>query len=138
MPKANLHKVKTDVVDANLKSWAKPNKNFNLLGRLVAVASDAHAADAHYHHQCYVRLRDSARAAEQRKLVGPAPPPFDPIICAQIVALIEHSETTLFKLSELREMYQILMSDQGRPCRDKKRATFNSIQGPPSGSQAIL
>jgi hypothetical protein len=117
---SKLHKAVTDVVDANLKSWAKTNKNFNLLGRLVAVASDAHAADAYYHHQCYIHLRDSARAAERRQLVGETPPPFDPIICAQIVALIEHSDTTLFKLSELREMYQKLRSDQGRPCRDKK------------------
>ena len=129
---AKLHKVVTDVVDANLKSWAKTNKTLNLLGRLVAVASDAHAADAYYHHQCYVHLRDSAHAAERRDLVGPAPPPFDPIICAQIITLIEHSDTTLFKLSELREMYQKVMSEQGHPCRDKKRATLNSIQGSPS------
>ena len=117
---ANMHKVETDGVDANLKSWAKTNKNFHLLGRLVAKASDAHAADAYYHHQCYVRLRDSANAAERRDFVGPAPPPFDPLICAQIIALIEHSDITSFKLSELREMYQKLMSDQGHPCRDKK------------------
>uniref|UniRef100_UPI00358EAE2A uncharacterized protein n=1 Tax=Myxine glutinosa TaxID=7769 RepID=UPI00358EAE2A len=116
----NLHKVVTDVVDANLKRWAKTNENFQLLGRLVAVAADALAADTYYHHQCYVRLRDSARAAERRESVGPVPPPFDPIICAQIVALIENADTTSFKLSELREMYQKLISDQGRPCRDKK------------------
>jgi hypothetical protein len=117
---ANLHKVLTEVIDANLKSWAKTKKNFHLLGRLVAIASDAHAADTYYHHTCYVRLRDSAAAAEQHDLVGPTPPPFDTIICAQIIALIEHSDTTLFKLSELCEMYQKLMSDQGSPCRDKK------------------
>lgn len=117
---SNLHKVVTNVVDANLKRWAKTNKNFRLLGRLVATASDAHAADAYYHHHCYVRLRNSAAAAERSDLVGPAPPPFDTIICAQIIALIEHSDTTSFKLSELREMYQKLMSDQGHPCRDKK------------------
>jgi hypothetical protein len=116
---ANLHNVVTDVVDANLKSWAKTNKNFSLLGRLVANVADAHAAGTYYHHKCYVRLRDSARATERRELTGPVPPPFDPIICAQIVAMIEHSDTTSFKLSELREMYQKLMSDKGRPLRDK-------------------
>jgi hypothetical protein len=117
---ANLHNVVTDVVDANLKSWAKTNKNFSLLGRLVANVADAHAAGTYYHHKCYVRLRDSARATERRELTGPVPPPFDPIICAQIVAMIEHSDTTSFKLSELREMYQKLMSDKGRPLRDKR------------------
>ena len=118
---SNLHKVVTNVVDANLKSWAKTNTNFQLLGRLVAKASDAHAADAYYHLPCYVRLRDSAAAVEQSNLVGPAPPPFDTIICAQIIALIEHSDTTSFKLSELREMYRKLMNDQGHPCQDKKQ-----------------
>ena len=67
-----------------------------------------------------MRLRDAARAAERREMVGPAHPPFDPIICAQIVSLIEHSNTRSFKLSEQREMYQKLMSDQGHPCQDKK------------------
>jgi len=43
---ANLHKVVTDAVDANQKSRAKTKQNLQLLGRLVAVASDAHAADA--------------------------------------------------------------------------------------------
>ena len=46
-------------------------------------------------------------------------PPFDPIICAQIVAFIEHSEG-VFKLLELREMYQELMSDQANPCKSRK------------------
>ena len=58
-----LHKVVTNVVDANLKIWAKTNNNFHLLGRLVAIASDAHAAGVYYHHYWYVRLRDSATAA---------------------------------------------------------------------------
>ena len=47
----NLHKVVTDVVDANLKCWAKTNENFQLLGRLVAVAADAHAAETYYHQR---------------------------------------------------------------------------------------
>jgi hypothetical protein len=34
--------------------------------------------------------------------------------------MIEHSDTTSFKLSELREMYQKLMSDKGRSLRDKR------------------
>ncbi len=104
MDQINLHKV-----DANLKSWAKTTNNFNLLGRLVAVASDAHAADVCYHHQCYVRLRDFARAVERRYSAGPSPPPFDALLIgAQFIALIEHSDTTIFKLSELRKMYQML------------------------------
>ena len=116
----NLHKVETDAVDANMKRWAKTNKNFPLLGRLTTAASDLHAADICYHHQCYVRLRDSANASERQESAGPTHPPFNPIICAQIVASIEHSETTVFKLSELREMYQNLMRDLGHPCQDKK------------------
>ena len=35
------------------------------------------------------------------------------------MALIEHSEG-VFKLSELREIYQELMSDQDNPCQDRK------------------
>jgi hypothetical protein len=75
------------------KSWAKTNKNFSLLGRLVANVADAHTAGTYYHRKCYVRLRDSARATERRELTGPVPPPFDPIISAQIVAMIEHSSS---------------------------------------------
>ena len=41
----NLHKVVNNVVDANLESWAKTNKYFLLLGRMVATSSDTHAAD---------------------------------------------------------------------------------------------
>lgn len=117
---ANLHKVLTDVVDANLKNWAEKTRNFDLLGKLVAVASDAHASDAFYHRLCYEHLRDSARAAERRESVGPAPSPFDPMICAQMVALIESSDTSIFKLSELRDMYRTLMKDQGCPLGDNR------------------
>ena len=68
-----------------------------------------------------MRLRDSAGAAERSDLEGSSPPPFDTIVCAQIIALIEHSDTTSFKLSQLREMYQTLISGQCHPCRDKKK-----------------
>ena len=63
-------------------------------------------------------LREAALTAnrQESKIYSP---PFDPIICAQIVAFIEHSEG-VFKLSELREMYQELMSEQGNPCKDRK------------------
>lgn len=118
----NLHKVLTLSVDANLKNWAQTCKNFALLGRLTCTASDAHAADIYYHHECYVRLRDSASAVERKKSgdSSPKPPPFDTIVCAQIIATIENSDQELFKLSDLREYYRNLMSDMGQPCKDKK------------------
>ena len=74
--------------------------------------------DAYYHLVCYTRLREAALTANRQESKIHSPP-FDPIICAQIVAFIEHSEG-VFKLSELREMYQELMSDQGNPCKDRK------------------
>jgi hypothetical protein len=36
------------------------------------------------------------------------------------IIAIEHSSTTSFNLSEICELDQKLMSDQGHPCRDKK------------------
>ena len=67
---------------------------------------------------CYTRLREAAITANRQESKIHSPP-FDLIICAQIVAFIEHSEG-VFKLSELREMYQELMSDQGIPCKDRR------------------
>ena len=67
----NLSKVKTDVADANMKSWAQTTKNFQLLGKLIAQAADAHAADFYYHGKCYTHLRDLARAEERRASAGP-------------------------------------------------------------------
>ena len=49
--------------------------------------------------------------------------------------MIEHSDTCLVKLSELHEIYQKFISDQGHPCRDKKRATLNEIQGSPQWAE---
>ena len=105
-------------MDENLKEWAKASKNFALIVILVATASDAHAMDAYYHLVCYTRLREAARIANRQESKIQSPP-FDPIICAQIVAFIEYSEG-VFKLSELREMYQEVMSDQSNPCKDRK------------------
>ena len=89
-----------------------------MIGILVATASDADAMDAYYHLVCYTRLQEAALTANRQESKMHSPP-FDPIICAQIVAFIEHSEG-VFKLSELWEMYQELMSDQGNPCNDRK------------------
>ena len=74
--------------------------------------------DANNHLVCYTSLREAALTAnrQESKICSPS---FDPIICAQIVAFIEYSEG-VFKLSELWEMYQELMSDQGNPCKDRK------------------
>ena len=116
---SNLRKVATDNVDANLKSWAKSNNNFQLMGKLIAQAADAHAGDIYYHVQCYLHLRDSARAVNRRASTGPAPPQFDPISTAQIVALVEDSDS-VFKLSALRQMYRTLMEEQGSPCHDTR------------------
>ena len=99
--------------------WATTTKNYALIGRLT-VSGDAHAANFYYHHDCYTRLRNSANAKERKTIINPPPPPFDPIICAQIVAIIENATTTVFKLSELREMYQKLTNDQGTPCQNKR------------------
>lgn len=110
----NLRKVATDIVDGNLKSWAKSNNNFQLIGRLTATAADAHAGDTYYHVQCYLHLRDSARAEHRRASTSPAPPQFDPIATAQIVALVEDSDS-VYKLSTLRKMYQTLMVEQDSP-----------------------
>ena len=51
--------------------------------------------------------------------MSPAPPKFDPIAIAQIVALVEDSDT-VFKLSTLRKMYITLMEGQGTPCQYSK------------------
>jgi len=56
----NLHKVETDKADVNLRNWAESSKNFHLLGKLIAQAADAHAADTYYHVTCYTNLRYSA------------------------------------------------------------------------------
>ena len=116
----NLHKVATDNVDSNLKSWAKTTKNFQLLGRLIAQAADAHAADTYYHLQCYTQLRNSAQAKKCKASAGPLEPHFNAIAIAQIVALVEDSEDSVFKLSALRQFYRTVMEDQGTPCSDTR------------------
>ena len=120
----NLHKVTTDNVDANLKNWAKVNNNFLLLGKLIAQAADAHAGDT-YHLQCYCQLRDFARA--RRPSTGPSQPPFDPIATAQIVALLEDSDS-VFKMLTLRKLYRTLMNEQGTPCLDPREPVLLGLR----------
>ena len=93
-----LCKVATDSVDTNLKSWAQSTKNFQLLGKLIGHAADAHTGDTYYHLQCYLPLRDSARTEKHRASAGSSTPHFNPIVIAQIVALFEDS-ASVFKLS---------------------------------------
>ena len=69
-----------------------------MIGKLFATASDAHAMDAYYHLVCYTRLREAAITANRQESKVHSPP-FDPVICAQIVAFIEHSEG-VFKLTQ--------------------------------------
>ena len=115
----NLRKVATDIADANLKSWAQTSNNFQLIGKLIGQAADAHAGDVYYHVQCYLHLRDNARATNHRISECPAPPQFDPIATAQIVAIVEESDS-VYKLSALRLMYRTLMEEQGSPCHDSR------------------
>ena len=69
------------------------------------------------HMQCILCVIHVLTANRQESNIHS--PPFDPFICAQIVAFIEHSEG-VFKLSEILEMDQELMSDQGNPCKDRQ------------------
>lgn len=116
----DLHRALSDNIDQNLKKWAKTTNNWHLYGRLTA-GSDAHAMDACYHVQCYWRLRDGARAVERRRSSGePMPPPFDPMVIAQLVAFVDDSRSEVHKLSDLREMYKIMMSDLGHPCSGRE------------------
>ena len=116
----NLRKVATDIADANLKSWAQTSNKFQLIGKLIGQAADAHAGDVYYHVQCYLHLRDNARATNRRTSECPAPPQFDPIATAQIVAIVEESDS-VYKLSALRLMYRTLMEEQGSPCHDSRQ-----------------
>lgn len=94
-----LRKVTTDKL-TNLKSWAQTAKNFQLLGYLITKAADAHAGDISYHVQCYLYLRDSASAEERRGSACTDTTVFNSVIIAQIVALVENSDS-IFKLSAL-------------------------------------
>jgi hypothetical protein len=115
----NLRKAETYNVDTNLKTWAQSTKNFILLGKLIAQAADAHAGDTHYHLQCYLHLRDSARAEDRRASAGPPAPHFNSVVIAQIVALVENSDS-VFKLSALRQLYRTLVEEQGVTCSDTR------------------
>ena len=84
-------------VDVNLTTWAKSNNNFRLLGKLIRQAADAHAGNTLYHVQCYIHLRDCACASNRLTSTGSVPPQFDPIATAQIVALVDDSDS-VFKL----------------------------------------
>ena len=115
----NLHKVSTDTAGTNLKSWAQSIKNFHLLARLITQSEDAHAGDTYYNLQCYLRLRDLARAEDRRASAGPSTPHFNLIVIVQIVALVEDSDS-VFKLSALRQFYRTLVEEQGTPCSDTR------------------
>ena len=60
-----LWKVSTVVDNANLKHWAKSTNKFDLLGKLIEQAADAHAGDTYY-------LRDSAHGANRSASVADA------------------------------------------------------------------
>ena len=62
-----MHNVPTNNVDANLKKWAKSANRFQLMGKLVTQAADAHAGDTYYHVKCYLHLRDSARTTVRKE-----------------------------------------------------------------------
>ena len=47
---SNLNKESTGPVDKSLRVWTEASKNFDLIGRWVAAALDAHAMDAYYLH----------------------------------------------------------------------------------------
>ena len=66
-----------------------------------------------------MHLRDSSRASNRQASAENSPPQFDPIVTAQIVALVEDSDS-VFKLSALRKMYQTLMEEKGTPCQDAR------------------
>ena len=112
-----VHKVATDKVDANLRCWAHESKNFPLVGRSIVMAAEERAADVYYHLHCYLNLQHSARASSKPPSRCAAPPQFDPIATAQIVALLEDSDS-VYKLSNLRRMYCLLMEDQDHQCRE--------------------
>ena len=116
---ANLHKVETNDVDKNLKGWAKTFKDYRLPRRQLRCASDAHAADIYQHHPWYVKLRGTAHAVDRRNSVSTVYLPFDPIVYAQIIALIEHFESNPFNPWQLRLIYQQLINEQGHPCQNK-------------------
>ena len=44
----NLLKIVTDHVDTNIKAWAKRTNNFQLLGKLISQAANAHAGGTYY------------------------------------------------------------------------------------------
>ena len=52
----------------------------------------AYAGDTHYHLQCYLHLKDLARAKDCRVSACPSVLTFTSVAIAQIVALIEASD----------------------------------------------
>ena len=82
---------------------------------MITPSADAHAADLYYHANCYTHLRDLARAEERTASAGPSPVAFSPIVIAQIVALVESSDS-VFMLSSLRQLYRTTMDEQATPC----------------------
>ena len=55
-------------------------------------------------------------------------PHFKAIAIAQIVALVEDSEDSVFKLSALRQFYRTVMEDQGTPCSDTRKPHFTRFK----------
>ena len=47
---------------------------------------------------------------------GPTPPPFNAIVTAEIVALIEDFDSKVYKLTALCKMKRALMEKQGKLC----------------------
>ena len=98
--------------------------------KLTVQAVDAHAGDTYYHIQCYLHLRDLARSSNRQASSSSTQPPFDPMACAEIVAVVADS-VSMFKLSALRQMYRSLLEDHGKKFSDKREPQFNAIQRTP-------
>ena len=66
----------------------------------MSQAADAFAGGTYYHLQCYLHLKELARAEDRRVSAGPSVLTFTSVAIAQIVALIEVSNS-VFKPSAL-------------------------------------
>ncbi|KAF5273475.1 hypothetical protein FQA39_LY07492 [Lamprigera yunnana] len=100
-----IYRVSSANCGKNLFEWALQSQNWVVHARLntTSNAEDAQAWDTHYHASCYTKLKTEARAATKSLRSTLHQQTYDPIITAQLLALVKCNNSPQ-NVSQMKKM----------------------------------